>query len=48
MAEEDFHHACMNENLYLPQVSVRTHASEMQRSGIEPLRNRYITVNRKL
>ena len=38
---KDFHHACMNGNLDLFQASVRTHASEMERSGIEPLRLNY-------
>ena len=38
MAGKDFYHACMNGNPYLLQASVRMHASEMKRSGIEPLR----------
>ena len=37
---KDFHHACMNGNLDLFQASVRMHASEMERSEIEPLRAR--------
>ena len=37
----DFCHACMNKNPDMPETIVRMHASEMERSEIEPLqRNR--------
>ena len=32
----DFCHACMNKNPDMPETIVRMHASEMERSEIEP------------